>query len=131
MADDKMKLSFEDIGSWAQDLGSAAAPSHHESEAEDVVRQTISGIEIGNLAALEESTDDGARRDLPTANTPSAPSATAPSETGPRSNRNASAIATVPPVAKTKSGSAIKAAVVVLVLAAITAGLWFAGVIPH
>ena len=135
--DDKLKLGFEDIGSWANDLSAPGAP--RRSVAGDDLRKTISGIQIGNLAALEESTDGDGSSEIvptpsppPTASTP-APGASAggssaltPGASSPASNRNA--ITNAPPKS---GGGALKAALVLVVVAAIAAGLWFGHVIPH
>jgi serine/threonine-protein kinase len=53
-AEDPLKLGFEDIGNWADEVG-----GHHQSEAESQIRASIYAAEreigLGNLAALEES----------------------------------------------------------------------------
>ncbi len=131
-ADDKLKLGFEDIGSWADDLGSSA---NRPSIAETNLRATISGVEIGNLAALEESTDgDGSSierievttKPLSKELTPlPAPSKATSLEQSPFSSKFAE------PAVKKSGGSAIRAAVVLVIVAALVAGAWFANLIPH
>ena len=107
--EEPLKLGFEDIGSWADELAapaSAVAPSHEPP------------VEEGNLAALEE-TDPRIQAPVPpAAEVPvikSTPAAIEPAEAAP------------PPARK--SPTTIIAAVAVLLVLAL--GAWFGGLIPH
>jgi serine/threonine-protein kinase len=137
--DEPLKLGFEDIGNWADEMSSvpAAKPTREEIN----LRQTISGIQIGNLSALEDAgspepplTGSGASSSAPPP--PGPPSDLAPRQSVPQVPSYLAGGAGGPtsgPAAKGGGGGgAIKAVLVVVVIAVLAVGgAWFAGLIPH
>ncbi len=124
--DEPLKLGFEDIGSWADELGTGAAPAARKA-------MPSSALEEGNLAALEE-TDPSMRTGLG----PEARIAPAAAEkpvikglaggaapvTPVKAAEDASASLAVPEAPSGKGSSRVVAIVVALVAAAV--GLWAA-----
>ncbi|MFO0613865.1 MAG: serine/threonine-protein kinase [Polyangiaceae bacterium] len=133
-------LGFEDIGNWALEMENSSATHAKPTNTEISVRKTISGVEIGNLAALEDDGDllGGASGDKPKAQSSAPPPALhvadVPriSDHGTRrdSSSTSAPIASTQPEKKGGNGALI-GIVVVLLLAGIFAGLWFGNVIPH
>ncbi len=146
-SDEPLKLGFEDIGGWADEMSSVPPKPTRE---EINLRQTISGIQIGNLSALEDGggspepsgvehdsdSSGGALSEAPgplsgsgqRPSVPQVPSYLASGSaggpiSGPRSGRA--------PV-KSGGGGAMKAVLLVVIIAALAVGgAWFAGLIPH
>jgi eukaryotic-like serine/threonine-protein kinase len=132
-----LKISaFEDIGKWADEI-KVAVPG------EDLMRQSLASVafEEGNLAALEELEDaaplsgqvletEGEQTLSSPAAAPepqralSAPPAAAPLAAAPSAER-----ASIHPASG--GGGALKAVLLVAALAALAAGAWFGGLIPH
>jgi serine/threonine-protein kinase len=114
--DEPLKLGFEDIGHWADELAAPPASAGPASSSPEPA------VEEGNLAALEE-TDP--RMHLPQ------PAALALEITGTPVPPRVKA-APMPEPAPAASGKRSMTMVVVLVLAALlAAGAWFGGIIPH
>ena len=138
-AEEPLKLGFEDIGNWADEMGTAPQkPSMLETE----VRQTMSGISFGNLAALEEGgSPDPPRVDSGSmSRSDSAPPSGRHLSTGPamRDAKGnlpsylAGGPGSVARPSEKSGGGAIKAVVFFVVLAALAfGGAWFGGLIHH
>jgi serine/threonine-protein kinase len=109
--------SFENVQSWADDLGDLGLEGGRPREG------SRDSFEVGNLAALEDDPLSGRMRsDRPSR--PSAPPATTSSAPPPAQ--------LTAPVAQAKKGSGGMIAVIVLLVAiAGAAGAYFGGVIPH
>ncbi len=142
-ADEPLKLGFEDIGNWADEMSSV--PAGKPSREELNLRQTISGIQIGNLSALEDGGSSPEPSDVDAGPSTSSPAAT---DSTPPPSSQAAGRQSVPQVpsylaaggaprsgrtpAKEGGGGAIKAVLVVVVIAVLAVGgAWFAGLIPH
>lgn len=140
VSDEPLKLGFDNIGSWIDEVQArqtvSLPPSDNESKIRHSIHMAAMEIGMGNLAALE---DDGspspslaADRTLPAAG--SAASGRVPtlasstdfvSEGAPSSHRNAH-------LATPRQGmSPIVYVLLVLVVGGAVAGAWFAGLIPH
>lgn len=137
----KLGGGFENIGNWAHELAPAAqkAPTSFQQ----MMRQTISGIEVGNLAALEEATP---MTTLPSEPPPSVPphgygsvpppSGYRPSSFPPGAMQPARPPGPVPqsvanPPASRRSGGMIATLVVLVLVVGLAAGAWLTGLIPH
>ena len=113
---------FEDIGSWAHEL-SIPAPAPPARKA-----MLSASYEEGNLAALEE-TDPHLRAHLAPTPTP----AQTTSKPAPAAASNEAALVAPPPRSRAGDGNKtnLTAVMVVIALAVLVAGAWFAGIIPH
>jgi serine/threonine protein kinase len=132
-------LGFEDIGNWALEMENA--PAAKPSTTEMSVRKTISGIQLGNLASLEDDGDllgdkpaGGSKSSMPpppaieqgtSAPYSQAAHSQAMHSQGPQSQ------GMVPSTKGKKGNGALIGVAVVLVLLGVFAGLWFGNVIPH
>ncbi len=126
-------LGFEDIGNWALEMENAPAAAGKQSTTEMSVRKTISGVELGNLAALEDDGDllDAPKGPSPSASTPAPPIIDLPQRVSdPGGSSRSAAIASTRGEKKGGNGALI-GVLVVLLLGGIFAGLWFGNVIPH
>jgi eukaryotic-like serine/threonine-protein kinase len=126
---DPLKLGFEDIGSWVDEVNTHAHPqsdSQHEVRA-SIHRATME-IGLGGLASLED--DPISPPPAPTSNRPLgglinkpvSERPLLPSQTMPRSTRGE---------AQKKGVSPVLYVVLLLVLGGAAAGAWFMGLIPH
>ena len=131
---------FYDISGWADEI-SVTAPE------QDAVRKTISAVEAGNLAALEEDPDlltgpastqvpsvpseRAAPPAPPAAPAKAAPAKAAPADKGAGLPVPASETAPVTPAQSGGGGGALKALLLVAVLALAAAGAYFGGFIPR
>jgi serine/threonine-protein kinase len=120
-ADEAPKAGFEDIGNWADELGSSSA-------ALPPARKPMPSMEEGNLAALEET--DPKIKMPPLTETP-APVVVTPKPPAAKAAPAEKAEAIVPAPAAGGSSGTMKALLLVAALAALGAGAWFAGLIPH
>jgi hypothetical protein len=136
---------FDDIGSWADEIAAGGA----KRTGDDVMRMTLPGVALdalGNLAALEdEPSSPELGRSSPVPTSPrgvAAPVGPRSSGIGPIPAADGSALANVgssagdkwaqPPAPDAKGGGgALKAIVVLAVLAVAAAGAWFGGLIPR
>jgi len=122
---DDLKLGFEDIGNWADEV-SVTATGGRSTDAESRIRESISRataeIGIGNLEALED--DDPVPRAKATPPAPAAIQRAPSSRPAP-----GSAPRSVAPPAQAMSPF-IYVLVLVLVAGGV-AGAWFGGLIPH
>jgi serine/threonine-protein kinase len=127
---------FYDISQWADEINVPPAPE------EDMVRKTLSAVETGNLAALEEDPDLLPAMDLVPASGRGRPSPAsivagqglpvpAESPAAAPEERPAAKGASGGEAAKSGSGGAVKALLLVAALALLTAGAWFGGLIPR
>ncbi|MBL9025208.1 MAG: serine/threonine protein kinase [Myxococcales bacterium] len=124
--EEPLKLGFEDIGKWADEL---SVGHQKKSEAESQIRASIYAAEreigLGNLAALEDdepprSGGGGGAGLAPPAIAPAPLAANLPAPSSGRSMEPAR-----------KGTSPVLYVVLVLVLAGGIAGAWFGGLIPH
>ena len=117
--DEPLKLGFEDIGSWADELGTAAPPASRKP-------LPSSSIEEGNLAALEE-TDPRMRPGLaPQSPVPPAAIEKPVIKGLAAATTDASApLVAAPPATRARSSSKL-VPLIVVALAALAVGLWFA-----
>jgi serine/threonine-protein kinase len=148
---------FTDIGRWAEEMARTSAPSGIGKTSDDVMRMTLpQGVlgGLGNLAALEDDDghgDVGRTSPVPLSPRPGAlpgggallgGGAPAGAGLGPTGGLppphaaaaiGASAGAALAPSAggEAKGGGALKALLVVAVLAIAAAGAWFGGLIPR
>jgi serine/threonine protein kinase len=116
--DAPLKLGFEDIGSWADELSVPAANVALKSVRPPGGGEKASGIEMGNLASLEE-TDPQLRLPRPSPAPAPPPGVKVEVEDA------------APVAAPGASRSTFKAIAVVAVIAVVAAGAYFAGLIPH
>jgi len=113
--DEPLKLGFEDIGSWADELAAPAAPGKAPAPARE--------IEEGNLAALEE-TDPRMKSPVAQAEAPVIKGTEAAGKLAPAPSPA--------PAQPAGGGKGTMTAVLVLVaVAVLAAGAWFGGLIPH
>jgi len=147
--EDPLKLGFDNIGSWLEDV-STHSPSQPQSDSQSEIRASIHRatmeIGIGNLAALEDG--DGsppppvgrASNPGPAAGAPYDPVRDAPGSgrSGPGSVRpilpSSHFSRSAPlsdPTPQKKGVSAIIYVVLALVVGGAVAGAWFLGLIPH
>jgi serine/threonine-protein kinase len=127
--DEPAKLpDFYDISQWADQIN---VPSALEPE-EDAVRKTLSAVEAGNLAALEE--DPSLLQPIEPAPSagegPISPPSAAPSKRLPVPAEPNGAAENVRPATK-GGGGTVKALLLVAALAILAAGAWFGGLIPR
>jgi serine/threonine-protein kinase len=111
--DEPLKLGFEDIGNWADELAAPAAPAKPAVPARE--------IEEGNLAALEE-TDPRLKTPLQKREAPIIKGAETASSPPP---------APAPAVAASGGKGTMTAVLVAIAVAVLAAGAWFGGLIPH
>jgi eukaryotic-like serine/threonine-protein kinase len=123
--DEPLKIGgFEDIGKWADEIGSGAAPPQ---KGRDLVRNSLpsGAFEEGNLAALED--------DEPPSSSAPAPSPTPPPAAAPASIKAAAPLPETfsPPDKAAGGGGTVKILLLVAAAAVLAAGAWFGGLIPH
>jgi serine/threonine-protein kinase len=125
--DEPLKLGFEDIGNWADELGpaSVAAKPAQAPAAEAAV--VAPAVEMGNLASLEE-TDPRLRMPAPTPPAAGHHPGRRPDEPG--SAPDPGAAPKVETEARAGRG-AFTAVAVVAILAVAAAGAYFAGLFSH
>ncbi len=121
-ADEPLKLGFEDIGNWADEVN-VTGTGGRSSDAEKSIRESITRataeIGIGNLEALEDDV-------------PPKPATPAPKPASAAPKPVSAAPPSVPAVAAPAKGtSPIVYALVLILVAALVAGAWFGGIIPH
>jgi serine/threonine-protein kinase len=132
--EEPMKLGFEDIGKWADELhhGNLANLGHGgHSEAESQIRASIYAAEkeigLGNLAALEDDSPP-APRAAPQRHDPPPPGSVRPAV--PLPSQALGRPASLRPEPK-KGTSPVLYVLFVLLLAGGIAGAWFTNLIPH
>ena len=126
---DPLKLGFEDIGSWVDEVNAHAALPQTDSQSEvraSIYRATME-IGIGGLASLEDdpiSPPPGPSSNRPQGSLtkPNSERPVLPSQTMPRSFRGDE---------QKKGVSPVLYVVLLLVLGGAAAGAWFLGLIPH
>ena len=129
--DEPLKLAgFEDIGRWADEISIGGGTA-----GDALVRQSLplGALEEGNLAALEDD-EPSVAGPPPSGPAPvSRPTGAPVSTRSPGQPQMSSAqLAVQTPLPEPqKSGGMVKALLVVAALAAIAAGAWFGGLIPH
>jgi serine/threonine protein kinase len=151
--DQPIKITgFEDIGNWAENLASAGGGARNsfsgKTTSDDVMRMTLPQVALGglgNLAALEDDAAPDFSRASPVPSSPrgiSAPPSSAPLSSAPLSSSAlashgnsraplAPPVSTVPASPAGEKSGAVKALVVLAVLAIAAAGAWFGGLIPR
>ncbi len=130
---DPLKLGFDDIGSWVDEVNVQSAsqpPSDSESEIRASIHRATMEIGIGNLAALED--DEPAPAPAPASKGSSARPAARPASDPPRLPSQSLPRPDAVDVVQPKQGmSPIVYLLIVLVLAGAVAGAWFGGLIPR
>ena len=130
--DDPLKLGFDNIGSWIDEVNahqtSSLPPSDSQSQIRASIHKATMELGMGNLAALEDDASPPPRPAEP-AKPPAQPASQPAHKSSAPTSVASGRLAAPPP--QPRGTNPIVYVLVVILIGATVAGAWFGGLIPH
>ncbi|MBK6513732.1 MAG: protein kinase [Polyangiaceae bacterium] len=131
-SDDPLKLGFDNIGSWIDEVNahqtSSLPPSDSQSQIRASIHKATMELGMGNLAALEDDASPPPRPAEP-AKPPAQPASQPAHKSSAPTSVASGRLAAPPP--QPRGTNPIVYVLVVILIGATVAGAWFGGLIPH